>query len=202
MQKLPRIKNYKVILVALLAGITIFSVYKYVQALREKYELLATLNQAKNQVSVLEAEKQNLLQTLEKEKQQEQKLSDEKAALKKNLKAASRKINKLSNGLEQASSQVTLLRSENTTLREERDKLVQENDNLHAKLGSVSGLKKAIMELRGQARNLGTKMKEQNESNEGNQGFVIKDGKPTITGKVKIEVTPVTPEAEPTAKNP
>jgi hypothetical protein len=45
-------------------------------------------------------------------------------------------------------------------------------------------------------------MKEQKEADEGNQGFVIKDGKPTITGKVKIEVTPVSPAPEPAAKNP
>jgi len=47
-------KNYKIILTLLLVGITIFSVFKYVAALKEKYDLLKNLNQAKGQVAELE----------------------------------------------------------------------------------------------------------------------------------------------------
>ena len=56
-------KNYKTILIALLIGITIFSVVKYVFSIKEKYDLLGSLNQLKTQVTDLEKEKQNLLQT-------------------------------------------------------------------------------------------------------------------------------------------
>ncbi len=209
MQKLPQLKNYKVILIALLAGITIFSVYKYVQALKEKYELLNTLSLVKNQVAILEVEKQNLLQTLEKQKQLEQRLNDEKAALKKNLKAAGKKVNSLNSevnkinaNLEQITLQAALLRGENAALKEGRDKLSRDNDNLQARLGSVVELRRAIRELRRQAHNLGTGMREQNESVQGNQGFVIKDGKPTTSGKVKIEVTPAPPASVPAARSP
>ena len=58
------IKNNSFILVALLCGITIFSVFKYVATLTEKYDLANTLDQIKQQVAILENEKQNLLQTL------------------------------------------------------------------------------------------------------------------------------------------
>lgn len=208
MQKLPALKNYKVILVALLAGITIFSVYKYVQALKEKYELLNTLILVKNQVAILEVEKQNLLQTLEKQKQLEQRLNDEKAALKKNLKAAGKKVNSLNSevgkinaSLERVTLQVASLEGENTALKDERDKLAHDNDNLQAKLGSVGELRKAIRELRRQTQNLGTGMREYNESTQGNQGFVIRDGKSTTSGKVKIEVTPAPPTPEPATHN-
>ena len=62
-------KNFKIILIALLAGVTIFSLYKYVSSLREKYALLDEITQTKSKITVLESEKISLEQALEREKQ-------------------------------------------------------------------------------------------------------------------------------------
>lgn len=191
------LKNYKVILVALLVGITIFSVHKYLQALKEKYDLLSTLTQIKLQVAALEEEKQNLLQTLEKEKQVEQQLNVTNSILKENLRAGIRRITKFSAelgktkiALEQLNAQVVGLKGQNVALKGERDKLVEERNNLLTRLGSLRELKKALIELRKQALELGVGMREQGESEQGNRGFVVKDGKSTYPAKVRIEVAP------------
>lgn len=201
MQKFLSVKNYKVILIALLAGITIFSVYKYTQALREKYALLNTLNEVKGQVAALEIEKQNLLQALEKERQSGRQLIETKSKLKENLGAGVRKITKLNSELDkiktnlgQLNSAVAALKDENISLKEEKDKLTQEKDGLQARLSSIIELRKAIRELKRQVHKVGAGIREQNESAQGNQGFVIKDGKSTTTTKVTIEVAPAPPE--------
>ena len=60
-------------------------------------------------------------------------------------------------------------------------------------MSSLVELKKAIRELKKQARKVGIQMIQQSQSEktfEGNQGYIVKDGKPTLPKKVKIEVTP------------
>ncbi len=184
-------------MLALLAGITLFSVYQYLQGLKEKYALLNTLNEVKNQVTVLENEKQNLLQTLEKEKEASQQLKALNSRLKDNLRAGIREIAHLNAELqktrlvlEQANAQVAGLKDENATLKSQRDKLAEEKQGLLARLGSLRELKKALIELRKQALEVGAEMKEQSQSEEGNKGFVIKDGKSTYPAQVRIEVAP------------
>jgi len=72
--------------------------------------------------------------------------------------------------------------------------MFSENESMKAKLGSVSEMKKAIREFRKQMGKVGKEIKHQvnvNQVAQGNRGFVIKDGQPTLTPKViKIEVTP------------
>ena len=194
-------KNAKIAIFVLLLTITIFSVYKYVSALKEKYELLNALNEIKQQVQVLENDKRNLSLELEKEKQLADKLSEQNAGLKDNLKASITRLTRLftdaentQKSLEDMRAQFSLLRAENAALKDQTTQMSSENESMKAKLGSVSEMKKAIREFRKQMGKVGKEIKHQvnvNQVAEGNRGFVIKDGQPTLTPKViKIEVTP------------
>ena len=194
-------KNVKIAAFVLLVTITIFSVYKYVSALKEKYDLLNALNEIKQQVQVLENDKQSLLRELDKEKQLADKLSLQNTGLKDNLKASIARLTKLfvnaentQKSLDDLRAQFSLLKEENTVLKDQVTQFSSENANLKAKLGSVAELKKAIREFRKQMGKVGKEIKQQTNAEQaavGNRGFVIKDGKPTFPPKaIKIEVTP------------
>jgi len=199
---LRQAKNYKIILTVLLVGITIFSVFKYVAALKEKYDLLKNLNQVKGQVAVLK-------QAIEKERELQKALSQENLTLKDELKTNTDKLTQLDVDLqnsqktiEQLTSQIALSQAENTALREEKDKLTLElaqisqgRDTLKARLSSVPELKKTIKEVKVQIRKTKVMMREITKKRrviEGNCGFLIKNGKTTFPiTKIKIEVIPV-----------
>lgn len=197
-------KNFKLVLVIFLLAITAFSVFKYAVSLKEKYDLLNTINQIKTQVTTLENEKQNLLQLKEQ-------LVQENSGLKDNLRASEEKIAKqaadftlVQNALENLSSQISLAKAENGALREERDNLSgqltqvsQEKEGLKARLGSLAELKKAIKELKKQMRRLNTEVKKKaaiQKIIEGNRGYLVKDGRPTYPSKIRIEVNPPLPK--------
>lgn len=194
-------KNYKIILTALLVGITIFSVFKYVAALKEKYDLLKNLSQVKGQVAALE-------QAIEKEKEMQKAFAQENLTLKDELKTNTDKLTQLDLDLqnsqktiEQLTSQIALSKVENTALREEKDKLTlelaqisQERDTLKARLSSIPELKKAIKEAKMQIPKAKAMMREITKKRriiEGNRGYLIKNGKTTFPiTKIKIEVIP------------
>jgi len=198
----------KNVLIVLLVTITIFSVFKFISSLKEKHDLLNSLNESKAQVQNLEKEKQNLLQTLEKGKLAEQKLSHENSELKSNLRASMVKITKIfkvtqeaQKTAEQLNSQNSILKAENAALIDQTDKLKakfsqvsQENEEMKVKLNSVTELKKAIRELKKQPHKENAEIKQTIEQAEkivdGNRGFLMKDGQVTYPAKVKIEVTP------------
>ena len=203
-----RLKN---ILIALLVTLTLFSVFKYIYSIKEKYELLNILNQTKEQAAALENEKQNLLQELEKEKELQQKLSQENSAFKDSIRLSEEKLAQLDadfvqaqKTIEQLNSNFSLLKAENIALIEKKNTLntklsqvSQEKDALQVKLSSIAELKKAIKELKRQMRKVGMVIREKVRTNkiiEGNRGFLIKDGKFTYPAKVKIEVTPASTE--------
>lgn len=202
-------KNSKVILIAFLflSGITIFSLFKYLWSLKEKYDLLDRLNKIKEQVSMLETERQNLLQTLEKEKELQLQLSEENTGLKESLRTSEEKLTQLNlnftqaqTAIEQLNSEIAMLKTESTSLKEERDnlhtqliRLIKEKDSFRARLGSLVELKKAIKELKKQVYKVGIDLKQRVATEkvvEGNRGFLFRNGKPTHPAKVKIEVTP------------
>lgn len=204
-----RIVNKNIIIILLLT-ITLFSIFKYISYLKEKYNLLDSLKQTKEQVALLEQEKQNLLVALEKEKELEKQLAQEKSELKDNLKASRIRLSKLfrqaretQKAIDQLNSNFALLKAENTALLEQDAKaklklsqLSEENEGLKARLNSIAELKKAIAELKRQMFNVGVKIIKKSDDQrtlEGNRGFLIKNGKFTYPAKVKIEVVPVTP---------
>lgn len=196
------LKNYKLILIIFLAAITIFSVFKYVYLLREKYALLNSLNTLKLEIAALDNQNQNLLKELEKEKEEGRRLDIENSFLKANLKAGIKKIDRLNaefarakDGLEKLNAELQALKGEKDNLEAQLTEVAQERDNLKVRLTSAAELRNALKELRRQVRNVGQEIKhkvEAQEAAEGNRGFVIKDGKPTYRPRVKIEVVPAT----------
>ena len=203
-----RLKN---ILLVFLLSVTIFSVFKYILSLKEKYDLSALLNQAKEQAAALENEKQNLLQEIDKEKALQEKLTQENTALKDNLKTDEEKLANLGadftvaqKTIEQLNSNFSLLKAENIALIEKKNTLntklsqvSQENDSLKARMSSIAELKKSIRELKRQMRRVGIVMKQKVQTEriiQGTRGFLIRDGKFTYPAKVRIEVTPAPKE--------
>lgn len=200
---LRQLKNYNIILAALLFGITIFSVFKYLLTLKEKYALLDDLSRTREQVLVLE-------QTVQKEKELQNALAKENSALKDGLKSSTEKLTQLEadlknsqNTIEQITSHIALAKTENIALREEKDKMAlelarvsQERDDLRVRLSSVPELKKTIREVKARMRKAKSMMKEITETRrvvvvEGNRGYLLKEGKSTFSGtKIKIEVMP------------
>ena len=197
-------KEYKVIVIALLVGITLFSVFKYLTTLNEKNDLLKNLNQVKGQIMSLELEKQNLLQTIDKEKESQKALTGENATLKDELKNLAQVDESLQNSqktIEQLTSQIAISKAENTALREEKNRLSlkltqvsQEKDALRARVSSVPELKKTIKEVKVQVQKAKAVMREiahKRRVIEGNRGYLMKNGKPTFpVSKIKIEVMP------------
>jgi len=195
-------------LILLLAGIAIFSLFKYVSSVRERYGLANELNEAGLQIAVLEKDKVNLSQALNKKSTSEKQAAAEVLALKGYLKAGKKRLTKLFTERAQAqkkaedlSFKFNLLKAENSALIKQRSKLhsqlarvSQENDSLKTKLSSISELKKIISALTKGKNRIYARVNQQPEADkivEGNRGFLIKDGKFTYPAKVQIEVTSV-----------
>lgn len=192
-----QVKN---IVLVLLLTITMFSVYKFISSLREKYELLDSLHQTQQQAAALEEEKQNLLQEAEKAQQLQQKLTQQNLELKEYLMAGKARLAKLfktyqgaEKAVDELNSRFSLLKVENTALLSEKERLAKENENLKAKLTSAIELKNAIRQLKKQAQKVGIQIINKTDARktlEGNQGYIIKDGKPNNPARVTIEVIP------------
>lgn len=197
-------RDYKVILIAFLLGISAYSIYKYISLEAEKQGLTKSLKEIRIQLASLEEEKQNLLQTIEKE----EKIN---LSLKGNLKAGLRRINRLfwdnAKQKDELNAQISVLKAENTAIREEQDKLKlelsiisKERNDLIDRFSSASELKKALSELRHKRCkkkiSLVNRIEEVKDKMcmetiiEGNKGYLMKNGKPFSIGNVKIEVNP------------
>ncbi len=195
-----KIKNTKSLVILLLTGITIFSVYKYVVSLKDNLSLAKQLNQIKEQAVILEQEKQNLLQSLEKEKAWGKKLEHEGSGLKNSLRAREEKVQDLISDFSQTQKviddlgvQISSLKTEKEQLKADLSKVSQENENFRSKLSSIEELKKAMLELKEQVTKVKKEVRQKiniEKLSEGNRGFVIRDGKPTFPAKVRIEVNP------------
>jgi hypothetical protein len=165
--------------------------FKYVSELKAKYMLQDNLAQAQGQIAVLAQEKQNLLQDLKKEKELKEQLELKNSNLKGHLRAGKHRITrffqdnaKIQNNLEEAGARLSILKAENRALINSHKRIYMENEGFKLKLSSVVELKKAIKELRAKKR------RNSDSEAEGNQGFLIRDGRPTALEKVKIEVIP------------
>jgi len=196
-------KNYRVILIVFLIGITIFSAFKYASSLKEKYDLINTVNKMKEDVAALESEKQLLSQELEEERDVKQQVVEENMGLQDSLKASAEKLTKLSsdfvslqNELEHISSQLVDLKEERERLSTQVAQVTEERDTFQVRLGSITELKKAIRELKRQMRKVNVGIKEKVNHGtviEGNRGFIVRDGKTTFPAKINIEVIPAAP---------
>ncbi len=84
--------------------------------------------------------------------------------------------------------------NEYSKLQEEIGLLRQEKDTLQAKLSSLPDLKKAYNILKQklhEAQLAQRKANRDKEIEEGNRGYLLWQGEPTMAKKVKIEVAPV-----------
>ena len=141
-------------------------------------------------VAALTKEKQNLLQELGKEKELSEQLVAKNVNLKAYLKASKDRMTRLfrdnsrtQDELEEINAKFAVLKAENRALIDSHKRGYLENEQLKLKLSSVVELRKAIRELRAK------KFKNFGLETEGNQGFLIRDGRSTLE-KIKIEVIP------------
>lgn len=202
-------KNFKLILITFLLGVSVFCVYKYLLIIKEKQILSAELKNSQGQITVLKNENQGLLQELEKEKDINQEMIQKYAFLRRNFKAGIIKINQLNSELALAvkhidslNSEVSVLKNENLQMKEASGNLKidlfyisQEKDDISRRMSSIAELKKAIRELSRQQKKGVKAVKEKPKKPipailEGNHGFLIKDGKPVPPVKIRIEVNP------------
>lgn len=174
----------------LLIGISIFSMFRYVAELKERFRLKESLEESQDQVVTLVEEKQNLLQELGKEQELNAQLMQRNAGMRAHLQAAKERMSKLfrertdlQDDLEKTKNKFAILKAENTALISAHKRLYAENEHYRFKLGSVVELRKSIKELKtGKRMALGLELP-------GNKGYLIKDGRST-TEKVRIEVIP------------
>jgi len=203
-------KNLKTlwIILALLAGITAFSIFKYASSLKENYDLAADVEKLSVEILGLEEEKEALTATLEREKKMQQALSAENALNKDALQEFKQKLGQLETELQfsqmavdELGQQLSAVKAENFALRDQVQTLQlevsqarQDNQTMKEQLGSVKELKKAIKQLRQKMRAERHKAVLRLDSEEiilGNAGFLVKDGKSTYPSRIKIDVSPV-----------
>lgn len=201
-------KDYKLIVIALLIGITAFTGYRYFNSLKERYDLQASLQRLDRQVSSLEEEKTRLETDLERERVLKETLDKENLSLKDTLKQSQEKLLQLDldfqdsqKTIESLNSQVSAIKNENTTLRDQIELLSleiaqakSEKDALQARMDSIEELKKAIRQIRIKMRKERVKIKQRTRQERtmlGNLGYFVRDGKPTFSSKVRIEVQPL-----------
>jgi len=197
------IKNLQLILVIILIGLTITSVFKYYRSLKEKYDLMGALDKAKVDLAALESDKKLLAEQLSQEKDLKEHLVQENDLLKKNYLDSEEKITALNieyvslqSELGQLKARFDALEAKKNSLDTQLGQAVQEKDELKARLSSVVELKKAIRELRKHTHKVNNQIKKEiisNASLDGNRGFLVKEGKPTYAAKIKIEVSPTAP---------
>ncbi len=208
-------KHLKVIFVAFLIGITIFTVYMYIASLQEKYDMVATLEKMKAEVVSLKDENQTLLVSLGSEKALNNSLTAENAGLKEGLKASEEKLAKLGEefqaalkDIEDLNNEVVALKAENVSLASQKETLTlqvaqaaQEKKDLEEKMSSVVELKQMIRDLKKHVRKTNKEVKTlvkiekvkaaQLREMIGNGGYIIRDGKPTFYPRIKIQVEPI-----------
>lgn len=180
------IKNLALIL---LLGVVIFSMVKYVSELKTRLSLQGSLTLARSDIAVLTQEKQNLLQELGKEKELNEQLGIKNVRLKAYSRASSIRLRrlfgdsfKIQNKLEDVNAKFAILKAENRALIDSHKRSYIENEQFKLKLSSVFELKKAIRELKTKSKSFDLKI-------EGNQGFLVRDGRST-SEKIRIEVFP------------
>lgn len=194
-------RHFRFFLIALLAGIALFSAFKYARLLKEKDALSSALDLAKVQARALETEKQNLLELYQELNRKNEQLEGDLRLSEERLAKAGADFASAVKAVEDLNSSIFRAEAENTGLREENQKLKLElsrsseaKEALEARMSSVKELKKALGELKRSRALTKAKVNKNIAARkfiEGNRGFLMKDGKPNYPAKIKIEVTPL-----------
>ena len=125
----------------------------------------------------------------------------DKQRLRDDLKAATDELEAANGELDNTKRELGLVNLKLLTAEKDKRELMQERDKLEARLHSLEELKKAIKQVRMEAREkqarqtlVRKKLQEEADTLElkaGNQGFLVKDGRSLSRSKtVLIEVTP------------
>jgi chromosome segregation ATPase len=206
------LKTRSVVLGVVLCVVALYSALMYVVSLQRNTELQQEVGVQKQRNGELVQENHELTASLEQEKANNEELRRKNSVLKQYLRAGTEKVRKLDREffeacgrIQQLSTEVSLLKAENTDLRvsqeaadEKLGQVTLENDSLKAKLASIKELKKAIRDLKRQARGVIFTIRRHmgmDKSLDGNRGYLVRDGKytpPAAPGKVTIEVMPRT----------
>jgi chromosome segregation ATPase len=195
-----------VLVIAFLLGITVFSVYKYFDAVTQRETTINILDKLRVEAVQLENQNENLLESLGKEKEHTNQLSQENLQLSEDLKSKAEKLNQLDAQLQDTLRQIDGLSAQIFSLQNQREILTlqlaqvsDEKEQMKARLNSIPELKKAIRELKKQThktsravtKHVVMEKKEKPAFITGNRGFIIKNGRPTSLPKIRIEVEPV-----------
>lgn len=201
-------KNIKGIIIAILLGITGFSVYKYSFAIKENSGLSANICQLNIDFKTLENVKSGLVKDLNQEKELNSAFKQENIELKDNLNQAKVKLAQMGIDLgasqktiEDLASQISLSKAENVVLQDQiqRSRLdfnqvKADKEQLQSRLNSMLEPQKTIKELNQKVYSPEKQAQKRGETKKkiilGNNGFLIKNEKPVI-GIVKIEVEPL-----------
>lgn len=184
----------KNLFIAFLLGLSVFTVFRHLSVLREKLILADTLKQKEAEVTGLQGE-------LVEQKEAQRVLLQQKNGLRSYLEASKRRLLKLfgefgkaKGSIRELDGKIIILKTENQELLQEKNRLAEENQGYRAKLSSVDELKKAIRDIKTQPRKpkiYVSKVPDKEKTViQGNQGFLLKDGKPTPPAKIVIEVVP------------
>jgi chromosome segregation ATPase len=202
-------RNITTFIIAILAGITVFSVYKYIASINENNSLSANIRQLNGDLKALEDEKNGLTRDLSREKEINDALNQENSGLKDNLTQNQEKLAQLETDfqasqktIEGLNSEFSLVQAENTALRDQVQGLQldisqakADKEQMQSRLSSIVELKKAIKELRQKTRLAKKQVRERLVIKEkmrlsDNNGFLVKDGRSTLLGTIKIKVEP------------
>ena len=182
-------------LIALVVTVTLFSAVKYNQAIKEKQQLLKEVDLIRNKLSILENERKDLIQDLSHfVKSEREDLIQGVYQLNSKLVEAKKTIKQLQLTIALLEEEKSILDQEVGTLRNKNLSLEFKNQNLEARLNSLKELKKAIRDIKRKMSLVKRQIKKRIDGvaiGEGNQGYLVKDGKSTFEKRVKIRVIPI-----------
>lgn len=188
--------------IAALLVIVVICLYNLSAYRAQRDEARSALNQAEDDVRQLKEQTLNLMEGLEKEKTSQERRHRDNAYLQGYARASKQRLIKLfrrqqllQEDLARVSEKFSLSQAENEALAQDKSMLAHENKEMKDKLGSISELKKAIIELRKQMRTTAADRRtaRRNDTQSyGNRGYLVKDGKSTYSAQFRIEVIPAT----------
>jgi DNA repair exonuclease SbcCD ATPase subunit len=178
--------------IVFLAGIAVFTSVHYYTLLDQNRILQRLVISYEKKLADLEESKKSM----------EEQLNHEKEALDLQLKDTLEQLRQVTEELNASKDKVSGLEKDNLALLESQKQLeakanqiAKEKEALLAKLDSLDELKKLIHDLKTkmhQEKLAERRIKEEKELLNGNRGYLLFQGMPTVRGgKVRIEVTPV-----------
>lgn len=182
-----------VVLVAFLAGASVYTGASLVSSIQEKNALIQNIDNLNNQLASLEKQKQNFLQEIEKGKKQIEDARLKNLELAHKLKEAEDSLLNLDSESGRFLQEIGEYKSQIQSLNLKIERLEEEKDSLIKRLNILSDQSEAMEKLEQKIRALEEKLSKKEEGAQvyqGNRGFIIKEGQSTYPSKIKIEVTP------------